>query len=124
MTKKIKGRSRPVVVSVVHLGHPHLFLCFSSPDRPSFLKFCKKKKIINEDDVVQFSYNEYHYRLEVSDVVLAEPLHVPLFGAYTLAIYSKYFIVQRDIKSIFSVPAYCQNLNILNRRKTTIENHF
>ena len=36
---------------------------------------------------------------------------------YTLAIYSKYFIVQRGIKSIFSVPAHCQNLNILNRRK-------
>ena len=43
---------------------------------------------------------------------------VQLFGAYTLAIYSKYFIVQRGIKSIFSVPAHCQNLNILNRRKT------
>ena len=41
-----------------------------------------------------------------------------MFGAYTLAIYSKYFIVQRGIKSIFSVPAHCQNLNILNRRKT------
>ena len=35
-----------------------------------------------------------------------------------LAIYSKNFIVQRGIKSIFSVPAHCQNLNILNRRKT------
>ena len=93
--------------------------------RPTqFFEVLQKKKIINEDDVVQFSYNEYHYRLEVSDVVLAEPLHVPLFGAYTLAIYSKYFIVQRGIKSIFSVPAYCQNLNILSRRKTTIENHF
>ena len=41
-----------------------------------------------------------------------------MFGAYTLAIYSKYFIVQRGIKSIFSVPAHCQNKNILNRRKT------
>ena len=47
-----------------------------------------------------------------------KPLHVRLFGAYTLAIYSKYFIVQQGIKSLFWVPAHCQNLNILNRRKT------
>ena len=26
------------------LGNPHLFLCFSTSDRPSFLKFRKKKK--------------------------------------------------------------------------------
>ena len=39
-------------------------------------------------------------------------------AAYTLAIYSKYVIVQRGIKSIFSGPAHCQNLNTLNRRKT------
>ena len=77
--------------------------------------------MLNEDDVVQFSYNECHRRLEVSDIVLAEPLHVPLFGAYTLAIYSKYFIVQRGIKSKFSVRANCQNLNILNSRKTIQE---
>ena len=51
-------------------------------------------------------------------VRLHGPLHVQLFGAYTLAIYSKYSILQRGIKSIFSVPAHCQNLNILNRRKT------
>ena len=35
-----------------------------------------------------------------------------------MEIYSKYFIVQRGIKSIFSMSAHCQNLNILNRRKT------
>ena len=45
-------------------------------------------------------------------------LHVRLFWAYTLTIYRKYFIAQRGIKSIFSVPAHCQNLNMLNRRRT------
>ena len=85
------------------LGHPHLFLCFSSSDRPIFLKFLKKKR------KCQILFLPFKW---------TNPLHVRLFGAYALAFYSKYFIVQRDIKSIFSVPAHCQNLNILNRSRT------
>ena len=36
-----------------------------------FEVFQKKKKIIYEDDVVQFSLNDNHHRFEMSDIVHA-----------------------------------------------------